>query len=156
MNKQLLARCLLVVFVCISVLTGCTDKPVVTQDNPTTHHNTFKSVEPVGQIPDALKTVVANNLFRGAVAFDGRLLKVDITFADEEFRSVTQKVRMMDVYGNDLAAYTCNSDCAYHVTTLTATEDGGFLFVLGFDVGTINIVIVQSYLSNCNNFVVLG
>ena len=133
MNKQLLARCLLVVFVCISVLTGCTDKPVVTQDNPTTHHNTFKNVDPVGQIPDALKTVVANNLFRGAVAFDGRLLKVDIAFADEEFRSVTQKVRMMDVYGNDLAAYTCNSDPAYHVTTVTATGDGGFLFVLGFE-----------------------
>jgi len=31
-----------------------------------------------------------------------------------------------------LANYICNSDDAYHVNVLTATQDGGFLFVLGF------------------------
>ena len=40
---------------------------------------------------------------------------------------------MMDLYGRDLASYTCTADDAYQAMTLTATDDGGFLFVLGFD-----------------------
>ena len=39
----------------------------------------------------------------------------------------------MDLYGKELATYSFSSDDAYHVCTLTSTNDGGFLFVLGFE-----------------------
>lgn len=132
MKKQFVALSLLVVLVCISTLQGCSGNYLPTDNNPTTHYDERKSVEQFGHIPDAFQKVVENNLFRDVTAFNGRLLKAEICSVDEEKKVVTQKVRMMDVYGNDLAEYTCSSGDAYHVTTLTATEDGGFLFVLGF------------------------
>ncbi len=132
MKKQLVALCLLIVLVCISTLSGCSGTDVTTNNNSTTHYDEFKSVEHFGDIPAKFQKVIENNLFSEITAFDGRLLKTEILSMDEENKSVTQKVRMMDVYGNDLAEYICSSDDAYHINTLTATEDGGFLFVLGF------------------------
>lgn len=126
MEKKLIAFLLLTVLVWVSVLSGCINgKPAVHWDKP-------ESVEQVGQIPDKFKNIIANNTFFDAAAFDGRLLKTEICSNDKEKRTVVQRVWMMDTYGKDLAAYTCSSDDAYHISTLTATEDGGFLFVLGF------------------------
>ncbi|MBQ6947124.1 MAG: hypothetical protein IJN42_03665 [Clostridia bacterium] len=59
-------------------------------------------------------------------------MKTEICSNDKENRTVVQRVWMMDTYGKELASYTCSSDDAYHIFALTATEDGGFLFVLGF------------------------
>lgn len=155
MKKRMISLWLLAVFVCLLVLPGCSEnfavkdnnpmisdeeyKPVdptensaVKDNGPTVYEEEYKPVEQVGQIPNALKNVIENNLFRDITAFDGRLLKAEILSVDEANKSVTQKVRMMDVYGNDLAEYICSSDDAYHITTLTATADGGFLFVLSF------------------------
>ena len=125
MKKRFVVLYLLVVFLCISAFPGCAEADVTT-------HNNRNCVEQVGDIPAEFRKVIENNLFSDITAFDGRLLKAEILSEDKENRSVTQKVHMMDLYGNDLAAYTCSSDDAYHVTTLTATNDGGFLFVLGF------------------------
>lgn len=131
-NKQLVALWLLVGLVCISTLSGCSGNDVTTNNNPTMHYDERKSVEQFGIIPEAFQKVIENNLFRDIIAFDGRLLTAEVLSVDEEKKSVTQKVRMMDLYGNDLAAYTYSSDDAYHISTLTATDDGGFLFVIGF------------------------
>lgn len=117
---------LLAVLVCVLVLSGCTN------DGPAMHWDEPECVEQIGQIPDEYKSIIANNIFSDAIAFDGRLLRTEICSNDKENRTVVQQVRMMDIYGKELAAYTCSSDDAYHISTLTATDDGGFIFVLGF------------------------
>lgn len=126
MKRKLIAQLLLIVWVCAYVLAGCAN------GRPETYLDEPKSVEQVGQVPDKFKSVIENNKFCGATAFEGRLLKSEICSADKEKRTVVHRVWMMDEYGKELAAYTCSSDDAYHISTLTATEDGGFLFVLGF------------------------
>ncbi|MBQ8360141.1 MAG: hypothetical protein IJX37_09625, partial [Oscillospiraceae bacterium] len=99
----------------------------------TVQQNDLKSVEQVGNVPDAFKKVIENNIFCCASAFDGSVLKSEVCSADKENRTKVHQIWMMDLYGNELATYVCNSDYAYHVRTLTATSDGGFLFVLGFE-----------------------
>lgn len=126
MKKCSVFMCMLVTLMCFAVLAGCAN----TIQTPTA--DAHKAVAHVGQVPDAFKSIVENNLFHGAVAFENRLLKAQTLEANEESRTVTYQIQMMDLYGSDLAAYTCNSGDAYHVSTLTATRDGGFLFVLGF------------------------
>ena len=125
MKKCSFAICMLAALMCL-VLAGCeNEKQTVIPDAP-------KSVVQVGQIPDDFGRIVENNLFDDVVAFENRLLKAEIVEVDEERRSVTHHIQMMDLYGNNLATYICNSNNAYHVSTLTATQDEGFLFVLGF------------------------
>jgi len=126
MKKQFASFFVLASLICITVFSGCSEKPLPI------HQDDLKSVEQVGQIPNEFHKIIENNLFTGVAAFEGRLLKTEICSVDKENRTVTQQVQMMDLYGNELAEYTCSSDDAYHVGTLTATEDGGFLFVLGF------------------------
>ncbi len=92
----------------------------------------YTKITPVGQVPEAFKSIVQNNLFHGATAFGDRLLIAETTAYDEEGRATGHQVRMMDIYGRDLAEYTSTTEGGYHVSTLTATQDGGFLFVLGF------------------------
>ena len=117
---------LLVTLICLILFSGCEDtKQAAITDSP-------KNIEHIGQIPDDFKRIIENDVFNGAIAFENRLLKSQIIEDNEENRTVTHHIQMMDLYGNTLAAYTCNSDNAYHVSTLTATRDGGFLFVLGF------------------------
>lgn len=121
-KKQFIALFLLVLL----LLSGCTNPQLPVQQEE------LKPVEQVGQVPDELIEIVENNLWKDVTAFDGRVLKSDILSSDQENRTVTHQIRMLDLYGKELAAYTCSSDDAYHPTALTATEDGGFLFVLGF------------------------
>lgn len=122
----------LILFVCISFLTGCVSMREMTYDDPTIYQRDAESIEQVGVLPDAFKNIVADNVFKDVIAFNGRLLKAEAGAVDEETKTVVHRVQMMDVYGNPFAAYECSSDHVYAVTTLTATEDGGFLFVLGF------------------------
>ncbi|MBE6932184.1 MAG: hypothetical protein E7464_02215 [Ruminococcaceae bacterium] len=122
MKKQYIAF----LFLFLLLLSGCSDP------QPPMQQEVLKPVEQVGQIPDELIEIVENNLWKDVTAFDGRVLKSDILSSDQENRTVTHQIRMMDLYGKELAAYTCSSDDAYHVTTLTATAEGGFLFVFGF------------------------
>lgn len=110
----------IVLLSCIVLLTGCAN------------NSGFKSVKEVGQLPESFEKIVADNIFHDVTAFEQRVLKTEIIDKNKENRTVSYRVRMMDLYGNDVVEYTCNADDAYHVTTLTATQDGGFLFVLGF------------------------
>lgn len=126
MKKCSFAMCILVILMGLAILAGCADtKQTATPDAP-------KSVAQVGQIPDDFRRIVENNLFDGVIAFEDRLLNVETVEINEEHRTVTYHIQMMDLYGNKLATYICNCDDAYHVSTLTATQDKGFLFVLGF------------------------
>jgi len=93
-----------------------------------------QKVDLSAQIPPQWDAIVADNLFYDAVAFGDRLLKAESTGRSEKTdRTATHRVTMLDKYGTVLAQYTCTTDDAYLVNTLTATADGGFLFVLAFD-----------------------
>lgn len=133
MKEKWISICLLTILLCVSILTGCADEKTETDINQTTHNENYQKVEHVGQAPDVFEKVIENNVFKDITAFDGKLLKTEICAVNEESRTVTQKVQMMDIYGNELASYTVSSDDAYRIKTLTATDDGGFLFVLGFE-----------------------
>ena len=92
-----------------------------------------QKVDLSAQIPPQWDAIVADNLFYDAVAFGDRLLKAESTGRSEKVdRTANHRVTMLDKYGAVLAQYTCTTDDAYRVGTLTATADGGFLFVLAF------------------------
>ena len=126
MKKRRLAAWFIAVLMCISLLSGCADNA------PKNVPDQLKSMEPYGEVPEEFQQMIENDIFNGITAFDGRVLKAETIAEDEEHRTVTYRVLMMDLYGETMASYACTSDDAYHINTLTATEDGGFLFVLGF------------------------
>lgn len=127
MKRQSTALRFIIILICIIFLPSCSNT------SWKLFNNELKSVKHVGQTPDEFKAIVENNTFKDVTAFKNVLLKSEICTADKQSRSVVQQVRMMDLYGKDLAEYTLSSDDAYHIDTLTATADGGFLFVLGFE-----------------------
>ena len=124
MKEKLVGKYLFTVLLCVFVLAGCADKKTETAVEPPPRYNEFQKVEHVGQIPDEIKKVVENNAFKDISVFGRKLLKTEICATDRKNKTVTQKVEMMDIYGNELASYAVISDDAYHVTTLTATDDG--------------------------------
>ena len=92
--------------------------------------NDLKPVDHVGQVPEVLTDIIENNKFRDITAFGTRVLKVENFVVEDE--TPMQCVRMMDIQGRELAQYTYRYSRNYFAKALTATEDGGFLFGLGF------------------------
>ena len=120
-------RTISVIFaITLSLLCICSERYALAAQNE------LKAVEHIGQVPDAFKTIVEQNTFHDAVAFDGRIMKTEILSYDEDGNTIELLVHMMDQFGKDMAAYPLTTSRAYPVRTLTATDDGGFLFVLGF------------------------
>ncbi|MBR3415937.1 MAG: hypothetical protein IKH09_04510 [Clostridia bacterium] len=92
----------------------------------------YKKVEPFGTVPAEFEDIVRENKFKYVYAFSDRLLKAE-TVSDRETLTAEHKITMTDLYGVPVADHTVETDDAYYVSALTATDDGGFLFVLGFD-----------------------
>ena len=90
------------------------------------------AVEQVGQVPKSFKEIIEKNQFHDAYAFGDRLLAVDTLLSENDQSVYVHVIKMMDLYGTELARYECLTGKAYKVTTLSATSDGGFIFVLGF------------------------
>ena len=107
------------------------------QDNPWQEYfigeQEYKPVEQVGQVPKEFEQIIASNEFNNIVACGDRLFRTVNYSQDRENRTATHTVQMLDRYARVLAQYSCTSRDAQTVTTLTATTDGGFLFVLGFE-----------------------
>ena len=143
------SRCLLIFLLCLCLLCGCvkvthdknpqtSDSSVATTENQEMSEISmaqakYQRVEHIGQVPEELQAVIQSNEFEDITVFSDRLLKFERFNLDEENRTVSHLVKMMDLYGNELAEYAVTIDDAYYINTLTATADGGFLFVLGFD-----------------------
>ncbi len=137
MKKVVSAILALAAFCLTCFLSGCsTDKP--DKDGDLLYQDELKKVEQSGQVPEILSDVVENNLFHDVTAFEDRVLKAETTSEDEENHTVRYNIQMFDLYGKKLASYSCESGDAYSIKTLTATNDGGFLFVLGFNDYAIN------------------
>ncbi|MBQ8795294.1 MAG: hypothetical protein IJZ54_02600 [Clostridia bacterium] len=129
MKRFLCVFFVLLVIACF--MSGCaTDEPEKVL--ATSSQDKLEIVEQVGEFPQYLRSVVEYNIFYGVTAFSDRVLRAQKVSEDEESNSAVYDVSMIDFYGNKLASYSVESDNAYSVKTLTATEDGGFLFVLGF------------------------
>ena len=92
----------------------------------------LQPIETVGEVPSELQNVVKGDLFRDIYAFGDRVLKVETSEKAGEENMRSHRIVMMDRYGKELASYQLESEYTYSVDTLTATSDGGFLFVLGF------------------------
>ena len=129
-NRRIVIRTVLAIALLFTILSGCADTHT---QGPQNNPDGLKAVEPAGEIPETFRSIIENNAFKNVSAFDGRLLKAETLSQDKGNHTLNQQVRMMDIFGNDLAVYSCDTNDAYHITTLTATEDGGFLFVLGFE-----------------------
>jgi hypothetical protein len=97
MKKMRIAAGLMVVLLCMLILSGCTG------DTTPNHPDNFEKVDPIGQVPEAFKNIIAQNTFQGAEAFDGRLLKTETIAVDEQNRTATHRVWMIDPDG---AGYT--------------------------------------------------
>ena len=131
--KKSISIFLALTFLAVScVLSGCSPDKPDTQSNYS-NQDELKKVEQVGEVPENLRNVVKKNIFHNATPFDGRVLKTEISSSDEENHSVVHNIQMLDLFGNKLSAYSYKSNDAYHIRTLTATNDGGFLFVVGFE-----------------------
>lgn len=126
MKKRIFVFSFIFLIVTTLLLSGCSTESSVSNQKEPANETTDE------QIPEEFKGIIENNLFYDITAYDNRLLKSEILDENIETRAVTYKVTMMDIYGEELAVYTCDTDDSYYVTTLTATEDGGFLFVLSF------------------------
>ncbi len=107
-------------------LTGCSN------DSSTASPDEANGIERIGEIPNEFQNIIKDNEFYDITAFEDRLLKWDVISFDLDNHTKVYKVSMLDLYGKELAVCELSADDAYYVTTLTATDDGGFLFVLGF------------------------
>lgn len=86
----------------------------------------YKAVTPVGNVPAAFEQIVKDNLFADATAFTDRLLKW-------EYTEHGYLISMYDFSGKLIASHSCTTDIdTFHISSLIATSDGGFLFGLGF------------------------
>ena len=92
----------------------------------------YKKVDCVGTIPPEFETIVKDNLFEGVTAFSDRLFKTEMIAGGNDQQTQEQRIIMMDLYGKELVEYMIKIDDDHHINSLTATDDGGFLFVLGF------------------------
>ncbi len=117
----------LILLLIVALITGCADSNDDSQQTTTQNQQSIISAE---QISAKLKNVIEHNKFYNIVAFKDRVLKSYIT--DIENEQETFEIEMLDIYGNTLATHSLTVDDAYSVQTLTATNDGGFLFVVGF------------------------
>lgn len=125
MKKRLIVLCI-VALLSVSFLSACSKK------EPQKTQKEMKSVQHVGKVPEKFKSIVKSNDFKDVAAFKDRLLKAETVSEDEENRTETWQITMMDLYGKELADYILTCDEGYGVETFLATDDGGFLFVLNF------------------------
>lgn len=124
--KLIFLNLLLILFI-----SGCAAKDSSVSATAENDSNQKQHVEQVGQVPDEFRRIIDENAFKDITVSSGKLLKAE-TLSDN-----TVQVKMMDLYGNELVSYQFSADAGYFVNSLTATSDGGFLFVLDFQDYTI-------------------
>lgn len=140
MRKCFINLAVLGFFSFVLLLSGCKEeslklKEEINSEWKPQQFDTTKDLQPVthvGTVPEAFDTIIENNLFAEATAYRDRILRADVLSEDQKNHTRTHKVTMLDPYGAELAHYTCSSADSYDIRTLVATQDGSFLFVLGF------------------------
>lgn len=113
-------------------LSACGRKPTPTTTETTEDTRPTESIAQVGDVPNAFKEIIEEDRFRHVEAFTDRLMEVTTT-SSEDGKTITHTVTMMDLYGENIASYTLETNDAYGVTSVTPTSDGGFIFAVGFN-----------------------
>lgn len=109
-------RIIICICILLLLLTGCFKRPV----------QEYTAITPIGTVPKEFQTIIENNLFHTAVAFENRLLKQ--TQTDEGYT-----VSMYDYHGNLQASYSRNINTrTYRIACMIATADNGYLVTFGF------------------------
>ena len=126
MRKSLIVMFAILVAVML-VLSSCKKAPTVPE------RKDLMPVEQVGIVPAEFENIVSDNLFYDVTAFADRLLKAQCISVDENAHTADYQVKMMDLYGNVLASCPYKTGDTHRIGTLTATRDGGFLFVSAFE-----------------------
>jgi len=90
-----------------------------------------QGVKHVGVLPETFRKIVDDDLFNRVTYNGGRLFEID-EIIDEEKRSTTCTIKMYDFNGNELFGHTNACTEIYDVKCVTATSDGGYLYVLGY------------------------
>ena len=124
--KKTIAIIICAIVVLFTMLTSCQKKPTIPSLSD------LKPIEHVNTVPVEFEKIISDNVFDGITAFSDRILKAEETMHNDDLRTAEYKVTMMDLYGKILAEYRFTSNDAYHITTLSVTNDGGFIFALGF------------------------
>ena len=131
-----MAASLVVSLIAVSAgLSACGQKPENPSSEseiPTEDTRPTESIAQVGTVPDAFGKIIEEDRFENVSAFSDRLMKVETTVTDGDGIK-TSTISMMDLYGEVLATYEIDMEDAYGVTAVTATQDGGFLFAVGFN-----------------------
>ena len=96
-------------------------------------HNNRDTVEQVGSLPEEFRAIVDENRFYEITAFSDRILVSYCIGFDYDEHTAEYRIEMMDLYGNVMASSYYKTDDVHIIKTLTATEDGGFLFVSVFN-----------------------
>lgn len=109
------------------LLTSCKKTPVCNQQED------LKPIEHVGTVPEEFEKIISENLFYGVKAFADRLLVSHCVSIDDNAHTAEYVIDMMDLYGNVLASCPYKTGDTHRISTLTATRDGGFLFVSAFE-----------------------
>ena len=89
-------------------------------------------IEHVGTLPSEFQKIVSENRFYGITAFADRLLVSRCVSVDNDAHSAEYRIDMMDLYGEVTASCSYKTSDAHKIGTLTATDDGGFLFAACF------------------------
>lgn len=87
-------------------------------------------IQPVGQLPAEFVPIVEKNLFHHIYAFEDTVISSQSVPSEDDGQTLI--LRLMDLYGSTLGEYSCATNLSYGVQTALSTQDGGFLFVLGF------------------------
>lgn len=87
----------------------------------------------VGTVPQEFSAVVEKNAFADAIAVPGGVMKAVSKDTDGDGSSDLADVFMMDPYGSEIGHCQYALDGSHTIGALTATADGGFLFVSGFE-----------------------
>ena len=109
------------------LLTSCKKTPVCNQQED------LKPIEHVGTVPEEFEKIISENLFYDVKAFADRLLVSHCVSIDDNAHTAEYVIDMMDLYGNVLASCPYKTGDTHRIGTLTATRDGGFLFVSAFE-----------------------
>lgn len=97
-----------------------------------TYREVGQPVETFGSVPEELLRVVESNVFISGSAFSDRVMTMRSFTENGSVEVIGQTVTMRDVYGEPLAECKIRLEQGHRIGALTATSDGGFLFVIGF------------------------
>ncbi len=134
MKKSWIINSIIAAFVLIVLTGGIIHIFQTPNEKPpsTPSDDSFKHIEPVGEIPDEFKSIIQNDFFKDISAFGDRLMKVERFPAEDGSNHVHHRILLTDLYANTLCQYELTTSNHHIIQTYSPTNDNGFIFVISF------------------------